>query len=256
MIRLLLNNGADVNALSPDGSKRTAIHYAIEKKEIDIVKCLLEFGANPRAIFYNGMNGIDFAIQKSRLSDSEVIVALLEGKCKQDSSELAKESLCKHKYKVGEKVIIKFGEDLTQKAVITNLYKPSIIHGCIYLVTLIGGTYDGEKNIETHESGIISRIDEGGGGGVPAREYVQSAVNPILIISDDIGNEINVDMDDANKIELALNVSSKNREWSYIGDMLVEFRNNKLYKFTVKSDQLIFLQKLLALTNWQDARKL
>jgi ankyrin repeat protein len=253
MIKILVSNGADVNALSPDGSKRTAIDYAVEKKEIDIVKFLLAMRADV------SLNCLDLTIHRSGLSYGEVIVALLEGRCKEGSSEPSRDSLCKHKYNVGEKVIIEFGEDLTQKAVITDLYKPNIIHGCVYLVTLIGGAYNGEKNIQVYESDIISRANEdggGGGGGAPAREDVSSVVTPILIIDDDTGNQIKVDMDDAHKIELGLNVSSKGREWSYIGDMLVAFRNNKLYKFTVKSDQLIFLERLLALTNWRDARKL
>jgi ankyrin repeat protein len=49
IIRALLNAGADVNAINNNGE--TPLHIAISVCDIKIVKILLEFGADPKALY-------------------------------------------------------------------------------------------------------------------------------------------------------------------------------------------------------------
>ena len=73
----------------------------------------------------------------------------------------------------------------------------------------------------------------------------------MLTITDNIESIIISNRDDAIDLELKLNVTSKGRLWSNIGDTLYNFTLNHL---VITTEQLSFLKMLQSMPNWDSCR--
>ncbi len=74
-VRTLLKSGDDVNAAQPDGM--TALHWAVQKGDVDLAKLLLYGGANLRATTRIG--GYTPLLMASKMGNASMVDALLNG---------------------------------------------------------------------------------------------------------------------------------------------------------------------------------
>src|SRR5436305_502286 len=76
MIKLLLNNGADVNGL--DNKGRTYLHSVACSGEIEIAKLLLRYGANIHARDKDGKTPLDMGISYGQIHMIEFLKGTLQ----------------------------------------------------------------------------------------------------------------------------------------------------------------------------------
>lgn len=71
LIKFVIREGADVNAVDFFG--RTPLHIAIRQENLDLVKLLISYGANPKAEFDDGCTAIKLA---EKMGNEEIIAEL------------------------------------------------------------------------------------------------------------------------------------------------------------------------------------
>ena len=73
----------------------------------------------------------------------------------------------------------------------------------------------------------------------------------------DTRGKLILNRDEARSLELKLNVSSKGREWSDIGQHLFDYHSTyKCFSIKVNEEQMIFLKKLDAIASWEKVKEL
>jgi ankyrin repeat protein len=73
MVRLLLEYGADANAVSRSG--RTLLEWACDRRAVELFKLLLEYGADSSVPFSDGETPLEAALQEGQF---EIVKLLSE----------------------------------------------------------------------------------------------------------------------------------------------------------------------------------
>ena len=94
----LCQRGADVNALKSDGWKDTALHYAAARGDLDIVRVLLAYGAEPTSRNSYGTTPADQAHKRKHDAVAEYLLGCAEGKFERPTpAELEKGAILEKK---------------------------------------------------------------------------------------------------------------------------------------------------------------
>lgn len=74
LTRLLLQVGASVNAIKSDENQQTALHIAAEREGVEILKLLIQYGANLDVEDGNGGTPLQYATQRGKISAMLVLI--------------------------------------------------------------------------------------------------------------------------------------------------------------------------------------